>query len=146
MVQWIAEIYPEHLEMTPCWRLPQGAELASAMAVLDYFGLAPNHPKEIDCSLSTPGSHVRAKLFLQYTESVDKAKQFCIDDFLKSSRPVKHFFFAPQCHDMEYTRANYAIKSIPIVTMGEDSEERNFYYEFVHDPRIRDMIFQCPRG
>jgi hypothetical protein len=81
-------------------------ELEDALAIMDYIGLEPENPSEIDCSKSSIIIQLRAKLFLRYLDDLNSVTEFIYKSFERKPHPEKHCCFVNSVHNQDFISKN----------------------------------------
>lgn len=122
--EWIPKIYVQNAGGGDgiVAGIPPDVELEDAWAVLDYLGLSPDNPKDIDMSESKKIVQIRAKLYLRYMNDMAGAKDYIFESFLDNPTNEKLFVFVSSAHDFDFiVRENYTGTS-PVERLGKSND------------------------
>lgn len=147
LAEWVPTIYAQQLsgDCVSIAGIPPAVELESAFSVLDYLGLAPADPKDIDMSDSKAIVQIRAKLYLRYMKEMDRAKEYVIKTFLDHPTKEKWFVFMSYEHDLDFIVAENYGGSIPVNQMGLTADATN-NFEWVQQDKLRKQFVDELKG
>jgi len=135
-VEWIPQLYNrDPLSKVP--GIPPDVELEDAWSVLDYLGLAPDHPEDIDMRKSKEIVQIRAKLYLRYISDLDEAKDYIFNSFLDDPHKEKMFVFRSSEFDMDFIIDKNTTGTVPTEQLGENADDAAKNFEWVQQDKMR---------
>lgn len=120
-VEWIPTIYAQNLcdNGGSIAGIPPDVELEDAWSVLDYLGLAPDKPTDIDMSESKRIVQIRAKLYLRYLSDMNRSKDYIFERFIENPTNEKLFVFISSAHDFDFIVDENYTGTTPVERLGK---------------------------